>query len=93
MTKFQILCRTNKHGWATNGAEMAHNAEAAVKASYMKRPDPEILEMVAIPFRSWKPTPIRTETVTKVVLGDTQVGGGDTSEKPEVSPADAEAIG
>jgi hypothetical protein len=72
MTKFQILARFDDEdkGWFERGIEEAHNAEAAVKASYMKNSKGRILAMVAVPARSWKPTPIRTETVTKVVLGD-----------------------
>lgn len=85
VTTFQILCRT-KEGWKTNGIEEAHNAEAAVKASYLKRPDPAILEMVAVPGRSWKPTKIRTETVTKIVLGEQPEPSVEQKPEPETKP-------
>lgn len=69
MTKFKILFRDGSGYWNEHDEREAHTAEQAVKASYLKKPDGAIVEMVAIPMRSWKPTPIRTETVQKVVLG------------------------
>lgn len=77
MTKFVVLARQRSPrdegwlGWLTHSEQEAHNAEAAIRAAYMK--DSEgVLEMVAIPARSWKPQPIRTETSTRVVLGSTE---------------------
>jgi hypothetical protein len=73
-TKFQILVkyRDGDGGWSEHGTEEAHNAEVAVRSNYLKNvaDSSQVLAMVAVPARSWKPTPIRTETVTRVVLGD-----------------------
>jgi len=75
VTKFQVLAKRKTEtafdpGWNEHSEQEAHNADAAIRAAYMKSSD-RVLAMVAIPARSWKPTPIRIETVTKVVLGDT----------------------
>lgn len=69
MTRFVILRAGKGTGWYEAGLQEAPNAEAAVKAAYLKKPDAETVAMVAVPARSWKPTSIRTETVQKVVLG------------------------
>lgn len=70
MTRFQILAKTESAGWTERGTEEAHNAEAAVKASYMKNSSGGVTKMVAVPARSWKPQTIRTETTQRVILGD-----------------------
>lgn len=70
MTRFQILAKTESGGWTERGTEEAYNAEAAVKASYMKNSSGGVTQMVAVPARSWRPTQIRTETQTKVILGE-----------------------
>jgi hypothetical protein len=71
VTRFQILYKDadKPDWWIERGTEDAHSAKAAVRQAYLKKPS-SIAVMVAVPARSWKPTPIRTETVTKVVLGE-----------------------
>jgi hypothetical protein len=70
VTRFQVLAQLKDRGsgWHPYSVEEAHSVEKAIKLAYMKRPE-EVLAMVAVPERSWKPQTIRTETQTRVVLG------------------------
>lgn len=74
MTRFVVLAQIQAprdpawQGWQEHSEQEAHSAEAAIKAAYMKSSD-QVLAMVAVPARSWRPQTIRTETVKRVVLG------------------------
>lgn len=72
MTKFVILIKDDTGGrWRRDGVVEAHNAEAAIRNSYLKRPESSIVEMVAVPERSWRPQAIRSEPQPpKLILGE-----------------------
>lgn len=69
MTKFIVLTKADGGCWTETGHEDAYSAQQAAKTAYLKNPK-NVVAIVAVPERSWRPTPIRVEQVTKVVLGD-----------------------
>lgn len=90
MTNFVVLYRSaddDHAGWRERGNVEAHNAEAAVRASFLKNPAGGITSMVAVPERSWRPVAIRTEKQPdKLILGEPKapalppvVSGGDAA--------------
>jgi hypothetical protein len=76
MTKFKLLVQKNHAGgtmpeaWHEWREEEASGAAAAIRKAYMRGDTQDVLAVVAVPARSWKPTPVRTETVSRVVLGE-----------------------
>lgn len=71
MTKFQILATSADPGpWTPYGVVEAHSAKQAMTNWYMRHTPPDVVAVVAVPVRSWNPQKIRTETQTKVVLGE-----------------------
>jgi hypothetical protein len=71
VTRYQLLCRLNGNGgWQIWRVEEAHSAEAAISKAYLRESKQAIVAAVAVPAKSWKPQAIRTETVTKVHLGE-----------------------
>ena len=78
VTKYQILAREGDTvNWTIQDEVEAANVDAAIRDWYMRYTPVNVTAVVAVPSRSWKPTPIRTETKTRVVLGD----------EPEAEPA------
>lgn len=83
MTLFKLLVQTKggsnpptpEHMWKEWHTIEAHSASAAIRNAYLKAPAEDVLAVVAVPERSWKPTAIRTETTTRVVLGDAEKPG------------------
>lgn len=49
----------------------AHNAAAAIRAHAEALGGDATGTYVAVPSRSWKPTPVTVETTTQIKLGDT----------------------
>jgi hypothetical protein len=71
MTKYVVLVKKQAGFFEEFAVEEAGNAEQAARTAYMKNtPDSQVVAIVAVPERSWKPTPVRTETVSRVVLGE-----------------------
>ena len=73
MTSYVVLSQGGRDGdaelWRELDTVSARSASEAVHKVYMAKPH-DCAAIVAVPARSWKPTPIRTETTTRVVLGD-----------------------
>ena len=69
MTSYMVLSLDTEGKWTELTPVVTHSAREAVQKAYMKQPH-DCVAIVAVPARSWKPTPIRTETTTRVVLGD-----------------------
>ena len=86
MTKFIVLAQEGDNAWFESGHEEAHNRSEAVKKAYLRSPQPKVTDMVAVPQRSWSPQKIRTETVTKVVLGDETIKSGENLPLKEEKP-------
>lgn len=74
MTAFRVLSKATTDtgsGWTEHDTNIeAHNAADAVRKAYLKKVDPQVTEMVAVPERSWNPQRIRVEVSQRVVLDD-----------------------
>jgi len=73
VTKYRLLAANiDDHikSWRDWGTIEATSAEAAIRNAYMKNPDTDVKALVAVPERSWKPTLIRTENVTRLIIGE-----------------------
>jgi len=73
VTKYRLLASSideETKTWKDWGTIDAESAQSAVRAGYMRNPDGAVKQLVAVPERSWKPTMIRTESVTRVVIGE-----------------------
>lgn len=69
MTRYVVLQQDDSGFWSEITEIEAHTADQAATNAYMKNPV-NVRAIVAVPKRSWRPTPIRTEVKTKVVLGE-----------------------
>jgi hypothetical protein len=65
MTEYVILIRTEGANWKQAWIVAANNPKRALKLM----DDLEDGEYVAVPKRSWKPFPVKTEKTTKVHIG------------------------
>jgi hypothetical protein len=70
VTRFQILARNDEHNWNEAQVVEAHSAEAAIRNWYMRHTPENVLAVVAVPERSWKPQQVRVETTKRVVVGE-----------------------
>jgi hypothetical protein len=87
VTSFVLLTRQDSSKqWTEAGILEAHSAAQAMRDGYLRLPNKSnVVAVVAVPVRSFRPTPIRTETVTKVVLGD---DSGPPPSKPDAETHD-----
>jgi hypothetical protein len=72
VTSYLVLTTSTageKTPWLERDIVEASSAEAAMRNWYMRQTPQEVVAIVAVPARSWKPMPVKVETRQRIVLG------------------------
>jgi hypothetical protein len=72
VTSYLVLTRNKDHDgaeWTERDIVEASSEEAAKRNWYMRHTPQEVVAIVAVPARSWKPQPVRVESKPRIVLG------------------------